>query len=192
MTDIPVDESAPRPRRETRGRPADPEDIDFIDPDTNKPFKRRARVQGHDGTPYDIPPHLWKSGWDYAWWNDRVLNQPTASSEKAAIRDGGWRPVKPDERWLSDFCPPGWDKPYVERDGMLLYMRPMYLTEEARAEDTRLAYQHRADRLAATSVTGGISRDQERMPAMVLNRQGKPAAGIDIHGEMGTHRVVNR
>lgn len=180
-----------RPRRAvppqpTRGRPADPdmvvvdEGIEFLDSDTGKPLTRRSRRDGA-GNPYDVPIRLRRSGWDYEWKGDLVMNQPVAASEKVSIHEAGWRPVPAKD--MMELCPPGWDKTYVQRDGMTLMMRPMHLTAEAREEDRVLAEQVKAARLDAGAVAANISRDS-RMPAQVSERR--------IEGEMGHHRQPGR
>lgn len=179
----PVRGPAPQP---SRGRPADPEavvideGIEFTDPDTGKPLTRRSRRDGA-GNAYDVPIRLKKSGWDYEWKGDLVMNQPVAASEKVSIHEAGWRPVPSKD--MMDLCPPGWDKPYVQRDGMTLMMRPMHLTLEAREEDRQIAEQVKASRLDAGAVAQNISRDS-RMPANVSERR--------IEGEIGHHRQLGR
>lgn len=180
--------SPDRPRRgnvtaaqPTRGRPADPEvaEIEFTDEETGAPLTRRSRHDGLRGT-YDVPEHLKKSGWDYQWNGDRVMNQPVAATEKIANREAGWRPVKAEGDWLQ-ICAPGHAKPYVERDGMVLETRPMYLTEQARAEDYEIAQTVKSNRLEASAIGAQISRDH-RMPAGVTK------SGFTIEGEIGHHR----
>lgn len=178
-----------RPRRQavpqpSRGRAADPEitvdDIEFLD-DDGKPLTRRSRYDGAQN-PYDVPMHLRKPGWDYEYKGDRVMNQPVSTSEIVAVREAGWRPVPAKDEMLA-LCPPGWDKPYIERDGMTLHMRPMHLTQEARAEDEAHANAIKSNRLEASAIGAQISRDP-RMPAKVMERR--------IEGEVGHHRQPGR
>lgn len=185
ISDRPVRNVRPQPQQ-SRGRAADPdvevEPIDFLDEETGKPLTRRSR---HDGqqNPYDIPAHLRKPGWDYEYKGDRVMNQPVSTSEIVGVREAGWRPVPSKD--MLEICPPGWDKQYVERDGMTLHMRPMHLTEEARREDYEHAQGIKASRLQASAIGAQISRDP-RMPAGVTKD------GLKIQGEVGHHRQAGR
>lgn len=189
---LPPDSSRPRraptPQpQQSRGRPADPEveveAIDFVDEETGKPLTRRSRHDGNQN-PYDVPHHLRKPGWDYEYKGDRVMNQPVSTSEIVGVREAGWRPVPATGEMLA-LCPPGWDKPYIERDGMTLHMRPMHLTEEAKREDYEHAQGIKASRLEASAIGAQISRDP-RMPAGVTKQ------GMRIEGEVGHHRQAGR
>lgn len=184
-TNRPVRGARPQPQQ-SRGRPADPEAveveaIDFLD-DDGKPLTRRSRFDGAQN-PYDVPMRLRKPGWDYEYKGDRVMNQPVSTSEIVSVREAGWRPVPAKD--MMEICPPGWDKPYIERDGMTLHMRPMHLTLEAREEDRAHAEQIKASRLEASAIGAQISKDP-RMPAGVTKQ------GMRIEGEVGHHRQPGR
>lgn len=178
----------PRPQpQQTRGRPADPEEvvvesIEFLDEETGQQLTRRSRFDASQN-PYDVPHDLRKPGWDYEYKGDLVMNQPVAASERVAVHEGGWRPV-PAKGDMLKLCPPGWAKPYIERDGMTLMMRPMHLTIEAREEDRRHAEQIKANRLEASAIGAQISNDP-RMPAGVTKQ------GLRIEGEIGHHRQAS-
>lgn len=133
------DGAAAAPQRTSRANPRD--SAEFLD-EEGKPLRRRV---DRSQSAFDFPDRLKKKGWDYQWWPIRVMGEPMDPSSLVEIREGGWRPVSAKD--MRELVPPGWDKPHVERGGQVLYMRPMHLTMEARAEDLKIAEDQRYDKL---------------------------------------------
>ena len=127
---------------ERQSRAAPRRDSAEFQDEEGSPLRRRVN---RNANPYDIPQRLKKPGWDYQWWAIRVMGEPVDASELVEAREGGWRPVPAES--MKELVPPDWNKPHIERGGQVLYMRPMYLTEEARAEDLKLAEDQRYDKL---------------------------------------------
>lgn len=181
MSDNPTPPSASeRPRRaqqQVASRSQRDEPIEVSDDLTTERLQRRSRRGGTEN-PYEVTPRLKKRGWDYEWKNDVVMGQPITNSEKVSIADAHWTPVPAQD--MPEMLPPGWDKPYIERDGMTLMMRPMYLSEEARAEDYAIAQEQKNSKLAAGAVGANISNDP-RMPSRIEK--------IEVTGEMGKHKT---
>ena len=159
---------APVAQLKTRANPRT--NAEFIDPETGEPYRRTVDV---DANPYDIPKALQRAGWDYQYWPVRVTGEPTDPSVAVAIREGGWRPCSPKD--FPTLVPPGWDKPYIERGAQILYQRPMYLTQEARAADIKKAEDQRYDKLkgalAGPAELGKVAR--------------RVTSELDIHGSVG-------
>lgn len=130
---------APASGRTSRANPRD--NAEYLDEDGNQLRRKVSRNQNA----YEFPDRLKKKGWDYQWWPIRVMGEPMDPSSLVEVREGGWRPVPAKD--MPDLVPPGWDKPHVERGGQVLYMRPMHLTQEARAEDLKIAEDQRYDKL---------------------------------------------
>ena len=123
-----------------------------------------------------IPENLKKPGWDYQWWAIRVFNEAVDPSRLVEIADGGWKRVHPSD--MPGMMPPGWDKDFIEKGAQVLYMRPMRLTEEARAEDTKIAEDQRYDRI----------RNALAGPAELKKIAPRVEAEIDIYGSVVTSR----
>lgn len=123
---------------------------EFIDPDTNEPFRRKSQAETNTAW-NELMPESKASGWVYQWCPVRVLNEPVDASQARAMHEGGWRPVRPTE--MPKEIPPGWDQNTIERHGQILYKRPAYLNEEAREESQRIANKAVIDRFTAAEMT---------------------------------------
>jgi hypothetical protein len=114
---------------------------EFIDPETGKPYRRRSNASNASNG-FELRPESKKPGWDYQWEPIKVLNEPVDNAAFTALHDGGWRVVHPRE--MPEECPPGWvesGKNTIERGSQVLYKRPLYLTQEAKADNARRAQE---------------------------------------------------
>lgn len=136
---------------------------------------RRSRRDGGTGN-FDIPPHMKKPGWDYEWKTISVLGQPVDGAELMQVNEGGWRPTSAKD--MAGLCPPGWKKTTIERYGMMLFMRPMRLTQEARQEDLDIAERQKSDKLRGAMVAG--PDEDSRLTKRIVT-------DFNIEGEVGTH-----
>lgn len=162
----------PRVSAQSRGRPADP--VVQAQDEAGNALTRRSRYEAATGT-YEVPIEMREPGWDYQWENLRVAGQPVEASTTVTTYEAGWRPVQAKGHWMR-MCPPGWDKPNVERDGMMLMKRPMSLTNEARNEDYNIALEQEGSKLSSAGL--GPSKDP-RMPNQVA---------LDIDRQAGVSR----
>lgn len=147
---------------------------DFVDEETGQPITRRSRRDGAV-TDFEVPDKLRKPGWDYEFKTQRVMGQEVDASEQVEIYEGGWRPVKASE--MRALCPPGWDRPFVERRGMVLYTRPAHLSAEAKREDYEKAERQKRDKLQAALAGGGESSKYTE----------RKIDKLEISGEVGQH-----
>lgn len=76
-----------------------------------------------------------QAGWSLEWKRHTTYGQGDPSYQ-VALAENGWIPVDVSE--LPGYMPPEY-KGAIVRDGNMLMKRPLYLTEEARREDTTLA-----------------------------------------------------
>lgn len=84
----------------------------------------------------------------------------------ASLREQGWEPVNPLEHpdWVP--IPPGYDKPFIIKNGLILMERPMALTREAEAEmrqDARQQIKEAEQRLGK----GGDNEMDRSKPKLV-------------------------
>jgi hypothetical protein len=97
-----------------------------------------ALQQSHDGylNLQNIPPDV------SIEWKLFTAEGKEYPAYLQGMRKQGWEPVNPHEHpdWVN--VPPGYDKPTVIVDGLILMERPKRLTDEAR-EDDRIASQNR-------------------------------------------------
>lgn len=98
------------------------------------------RSKSYSFNQYDVPESMLEEGWSYQWNTVSVYGQP-AYSEINRMMDNGWRYVSPDNPRFAAFKSDakGRDNGYIELDGLALMERPSSMTEEARAEEQRLA-----------------------------------------------------
>lgn len=106
---------------------------------------RRSRI-GQSGDNFYIPEEWKQKGMDYQWWVIKVYNTPVDDHEFVMIADGGWEVVRPSE--MPGAVPRDYKGNSIERFGQRLYKRPMYLTDESRAEDARIAREQRDAKIA--------------------------------------------
>lgn len=102
--------------------------------------KQRLRKNASQRSMLDIPEEilakLGSEGIDLQWVTDSVLGQP-AAQVRMSFEINGWEPVTPD-MWGALF-----DGMFTKRghtgeinyEGLVLMWRPMYMSDEARAED---------------------------------------------------------
>jgi hypothetical protein len=79
------------------------------------------------------------------------------------MREQGWEPVDPREHpdWVP--LPPGYDKPTIEKGGLILMERPKELTDEATAENKKLASRQvrEAEQRLGMTQKGEMTRDHD-------------------------------
>lgn len=83
-----------------------------------------------------IDPSIIPDGWSYEWKTFTVLGKENPSYQVSMARKG-WEPV-PRSRH-PELMPLGYQGETIERDGMVLYERPLEITNEAKARDLRVA-----------------------------------------------------
>jgi hypothetical protein len=133
---------------------------------------REGRRGGADTT-FEVPQQGRRQGWDYQWWVTHVTGQEEDPSYFVRIQNGGWVPTP--AAHFPQLCPVGWARKTIDREGQRLFMRPQRLTDEANAEQRQMAYEQKANRLAAAQ-SGDSGRDFARR----VNLDGSPAAQIDV------------
>lgn len=131
----------------------------------------RQSVQA--GADFDIPLRGRVEGWDYQYWPVKIVGQEVDPSVLVEYRRGGWIPVPASH--FPQLRAPGATSTTIDRHGQRMYMRPMRLTVEAKAEMQKLAYDQKAHRLAAAQA-GDAGREFARR----VNADGSPAARIDV------------
>ena len=128
-----------------------------VPPGEQRLQRRRKRSE----SPYDLSPEIIADaksrGMSLEWKRESCFNQPDVQHQ-VGLQDNHWAPV-PTSRypWLMPADKQGGP---VRRDGMLLMERPLYLTEEARAEDyneARLAVHIKEQQMGKTP-EGTLSR----------------------------------
>lgn len=112
--------------------------------DTAHATPRVRTRQSHataQANPFDLPKDEIPEGSSYEWKRFSVSGQSADHDPfyLASMRRQGWEPVDP--RRHPNWVPPGYDKPYIIRDGLILMERPVELTNEARQEQRNLARQ---------------------------------------------------
>ena len=142
--------------------------------DSAEKVTRKSRGERQVGG-YDIPMKFRKSGWDYQWITLTVINEPRDDATSAQ-RDGGWRPVSPDD--MPELCPPGYAGRTIDVRGMRLFMRPMHLTQEARREDHAAAIQQVADRMGHRGAISDLSEVRGITPRV---------ESLIVEGEVGVY-----
>ncbi len=151
--------TAPLPREALPRGQGDPtlEDLERMVESVERGTSRPSREQrGQTETTFDFPEQGKRPGWDYCWWPFKITGQEVDASQMVEYAQGGWIPVPVSH--FPSLVPAGWNKPVIERRGCRAFMRPMRLSEEARAETRKHAYEQKANRLAAAQ-TGDSGRE---------------------------------
>lgn len=145
-------EPAPLPRERPQGYDGSADLEAFIDSlGSGEHLTRETSNSAHD---FDVPLQGRRPGWDYQWFATHIMGQEVDSSYEVNVQRGSWFPVPASH--FPQLCPAGWSRSTIDRLGMRLYMRPMRLTEEARAENERFARDQKMAKLmqAQTGDTG--------------------------------------
>ena len=106
--------------------------------------RRAAEIRGHlqgsmdDGTDRFAAPRP-PDGWTYEWKTQAVLGQEN-HARMSALKRAGWEEVPADfDADHRSMMPPNWTNNTIERDGMILMMRPSVITDEVRNIELRRA-----------------------------------------------------
>jgi hypothetical protein len=131
----------------------------------------RDAVGGLLSNSFDIPLQGRRPGWDYEYKTIKINGEEVDPSDLIEYRNGGWIPVPRTD--MPGQVPADWKGPYIDRRGMRMMMRPMRLTEQAKAEALAHAFQVRQEKLeGAMAGDGGRDQAPRRLP------DGRPAALI--------------
>lgn len=136
------DQSPAASRATTPAAPTD--EVEEIEPQ----LTRRSRTLGGDNS-FDVPEKFKKPGWDYEFKTIRIIGADVDGYELASYHQQGWRAAKPSD--MPGMMPPGSTEKTIDRLGQRLFMRPMYLTDQARAEDYQIAERQRSDKLLSAA-----------------------------------------
>lgn len=121
--------------------------------------RTRSRRQASDvDNPFYIPVEEIPEGSSYEWKRHSNVGQENPFYI-AQMRSQGWEPVDP--RRHPNWVPPGYDKPEIIKEGMILMERPLELTQEAILENH-------------TKATAQIAEAESRLgmaPKNTLSRQ---------------------
>lgn len=106
----------------------------------DKPRARtRSRQRASDvENPFHVPVEEIPEGLTYEWKRYSNVGQENPFYI-AQMRRQGWEPVPPSRH--PNWVPPGYDKPEIIKEGLILMDRPIELTREAQAEQRVLAKQ---------------------------------------------------
>jgi hypothetical protein len=115
--------------------------------------ERLSRSHTNVGDSFDVPLHMIPKDWDYQWNSVSVHgNADIVREQSHQMYTNGWRPV-PAERHAGILVPPN-AKGDILRGGMRLEERPLVLSQQARAEDIRLAKKQISDRNESLKLAG--------------------------------------
>lgn len=129
-----------------------------------QPAREASEVLGRNGEvltrkrtgaldPFHVPPDMIPEGWAYQWNTVSVMGSTDACmSVSNSMYENGWRPV-PASRHPGKFVPFGKSGDIV-RDGQRLEERPAILSQQASAEDVRMAKQLISDRNDSLKLSG--------------------------------------
>ncbi len=142
------------------------------------PRVRTRTPQAVQGSPFDIPKDEIPEGSSYEWKRYSVsgLTGDHDPFYLASMRRQGWEPVDP--RRHPDWVPPGYDKPYILRDGLILMERPMELTNQARQEMKSLAKTQvkEAEQRLGLTPKDTMTRDHSGVQPRVVKELGRMVA----------------
>jgi hypothetical protein len=112
-----------------------------------------SRKRTSSGDIFDVPAELIPKGWKYQWCAVSVTgNTEILMDQNLMFAENGWRPV-PASRYPGRYMPAGHTGAIV-RGSQMLMERPKILSDEAEAEDVRLAKQLISDRNDSLKLSG--------------------------------------
>ena len=130
--------------REEAMRPAEVRAAPREDDSRARAAKRAAELREHNGGGMDegedrfyIDPRSIPAGWSYEWKRVALVGKADPAYEVNLSR-GGWEPVPASRH--PELMPKG-DYSTIEIDGMMLYERPLEITEDARNKEKKRARQ---------------------------------------------------
>lgn len=111
-----------------------------------------SRTRTYVGDIFEIPNEMIPEGWSYQWNSVSIAgNSEIILDQNHMMHQNGWRPV-PAERYAGTLVPKGATGNIIRGQQMLME-RPQSLTDEARQEDLRNAYQLISDRNESLKLT---------------------------------------
>lgn len=141
-------ETAPMPREANPSGDPTVEDLERMIEAVDRGDTHLTRESNSGvATTFDVPEQGKRPGWDYTWWPFKITGEEVDASTIVEYTRGGWIPVPATH--FPSLVPRGWRKPVIERQGMRLFMRPQRLSDEAKTETYRQAFEQKANRLAA-------------------------------------------
>jgi len=111
--------------------------------------------------PYYIPPHMIPDGFTLEWKTTHIMGQPVDqvySAYNVRLRQGGWREAPAE--LFPGLVPDGYDRPNIERPGVILMMRPEKITNAIREADYNRAIAQLNDKMAQLYQTPANSMDR--------------------------------
>lgn len=164
-----VAEEAQAPRRARTRPPIRSAEIRAAAPQRET---RRHKRTDNSRDAFYIPKSVVPKGFTAEWKTVTVHGEAKDPSYMVELEEQGWKPATVDQ--FPMLVPAGYQGKSILRKGMLLMVRPDYLTEEARAEDLQIAREQVRDKLRSLTQTGQgemdrrvqrVKRSYERPPA---------------------------
>lgn len=107
---------------------------------------------------FDVPKHLIPDGFSVEWKNTHVRGEPVDAAYQLRLRDGGWM-VAPVELF-KEMVPDNYDGTCIERDGQILMIRPIELTQKAQERELNKANSQMGDKMRQLSATDSGQMDR--------------------------------
>lgn len=132
--------------------------------------RRKATVQEDM---FYVPIDEIPEGSSYEWkrWSVNGLEDPFYIAQ---MREQGWEPVNPKSH--PTWVPPGYSQPHIIKGGMILMERPQSLTDEAKAENRKLAKQQmrEAEQRLGMTPKDTLTRDHEGVKPRLVKELMRP------------------
>lgn len=136
--------------------------------------RTRRRNVGSSGDRFHVPSHLIPEGSSVEWKRHTVWGKDDQAYDMSLL-EAGWLPVQADQ--IPGLMREGYAGP-VTRDGLMLYERPVELTDEARREDLQNARtQMRAkEEQLSGAPAGHFARDEHPQTRPSIKKSYEPMA----------------
>ena len=121
----------------------------------------RRKPQLEVSNEFDVPEELIPDGFVVQWLRHSVHGQEDPDHLMHMEEVGGWTPATIDMGKLGRLVPKGTTRKTIIKKGLMLYIRPKELQEEARREDAQRARAQIGEKLASIGMTpnGSLPRD---------------------------------
>lgn len=134
-------------------------------------IRRRSHRAGNEDK-FFIPPEIIPDGYSVEWKRMETLGKGD-DFYLMGLEEQGWQPATIDMGKLGQIVPAEYKQKTIVRDGLMLYIRPIELTKEARQEDLEIARAQVSDRFSQLGLTPNgqaprqvtaLKREYERIP----------------------------
>lgn len=121
-------------------------------------IRRKSRLSGVQDDAFFVPPEMIPMGYSVEWKRYSTINEED-NLHINDMQEQGWEFAT--VKQFPKLVPPNYTKQMILRKGMVLMIRPLEYTEEARYEDLQIARSQVGDKMAQLGQTPNGEMDRK-------------------------------